>query len=298
MSLPIASQDQINKMHAIAEEKMKKDGINNISSEPEENTVLHPVLMTHPEPIYEEVQEEPTMQDNIEEEPQDIHENQQPFSYNTKENNIKSLRERAEKAEREREEAIKYIMSMQQGKQPIQIQPDIEIEDDPFSQLGLDDESLVEGKHLKELVKEIKNLRSTVKNYEKQSQKNAHETLEVKLQTQFPDFNKVVTNENLVQLREINPDLADAILANKDQYKQAKLAYDMVKQLGIYKEDVFVQDRITAQKNHSKPRPLSSISPTQSDNPMSKVNAFANAPLTKDLKDQHYQEMLQAMKGR
>jgi hypothetical protein len=51
-----------------------------------------------------------------------------------------------------------------------------------------------------------------------------------------------------VQLREINPDLADTILKNEDQFKQAKLAYEMVKQLGIYKGQEFEEDRRLAQK--------------------------------------------------
>jgi hypothetical protein len=52
-----------------------------------------------------------------------------------------------------------------------------------------------------------------------------------------------------------------------------------------------------AQRNSVKPRPLTSLSPTKSESPLSKVNAFANAPLSKEVKQNLYQEMLQAMKG-
>lgn len=297
MSLPHASQEQINKMMAIAEDKMKKDGVKYEEPIHEQADAMHPVLATHEEPVYEDIQEQQTPEQEIPEEEEVEVEVEEAPRPSHKDNNLRILRERAEKAEREREEAVRYIMSMQQSKPQVQKQQEVEVEDDPFARLVIDDESLVEGKHLKELVKEIKNLRSTVKNYEQQTQKTAHQTIEVKLQTQFPDFNKVVTEENLVQLRSMNPDLADAILANKDEYKQAKLAYDMVKQLGIYKEDVFDEERSLVRKNTLKPRPLTSISPTQTDNPMSKVNAFAHAPLTKELKDKYYEEMLQAMKG-
>ena len=292
MSLPNASRQQIEAMNKTAEEKMKQDGI---VQEVEEVTQATP--MNDDEPEEEEVIQEDDSQESSEE---DTTPEEKPskFSHNSKEDNIRSLKERVAKAEREREEAVSYIMSLKKEspQENRQVAAPVE-EEDPFAQLGLDDESLVEGKHFKELVKEIKNLRSTVKGYEKQSQKSAHETMEVRLHAKFPDFNEVVTQENLAQLREMNPDLADSILSNKDQFKQAKLAYDMVKQMGIYREDLFVQDRIAAKRNSTKPRPLSSIAPTQNENPMSKVNAFANAPLTKELKAQHYQDMLQAMKG-
>ena len=227
---------------------------------------------------YDEVEDEPIVQ---------------PVAKKSKEDNFRILRERAERAEREREEALQYIRSLQQSSvQPKQIQQ----HEDDFD-INIEDEALVEGKQLKQMAAEIKNLKKAVRQYEEKSSKSSQQTLELRLRNQFPDFDQVVTHDNLVQLREINPDLADTILKNEDQFKQAKLAYEMVKQLGIYKGQEFEEDRRLAQKNISKPRPLTSLAPTKSENPLSRVNAFANSPLTKEVKQNLYQEMLQAMKG-
>jgi hypothetical protein len=53
-----------------------------------------------------------------------------------------------------------------------------------------------------------------------------------------------------------------------------------------------------AHKNASKPKPLASVSPQQADSPLSKANAFANMPLSKEVKNQLHKEMIAAMKGR
>jgi len=73
----------------------------------------------------------------------------------------------------------------------------------------------------------------------------------------------------------------------------------MVKQLGIYRGEDFEQERKIAEKNIAKPKTLSSIASTRNQSPLSHANAFAqNGPLTKEMKDSLYREMLQAMKGR
>lgn len=274
MSIPHVTQQQIDAMNKAATEKY---GIQ------EEQNI---------EQVEQEIEVEPAYEQDIQEE---VEEEQivQPVVKKSKEDNFRILRERAERAEREREEALQYIRSLQQAStQPKQAQP----QEEDFD-LHIDDEALVEGKQLKQMAAEIKNLKKAVRQYEEKSSKSSQQTLELRLRNQFPDFDQVVTHDNLVQLREINPDLADTILKNEDQFKQAKLAYEMVKQLGIYRGQEFEEDRRLAQKNIAKPKTLTSLAPTKSENPLSRANAFANAPLTKEVKANLYQEMLQAMKG-
>lgn len=295
MSMPHATQQQIDEMNQIA---AKKYGVKGEDSSEQATQNIHPMLAVHNEQPEEMVSEpaedhQQEVYEDTQEEAQESAEDIEPAKIETsKEYNFRIMRERAERAERERDEMMRAIMAQQNPKQPAQQQKSEEEFD-----LALEDESLVEGKHLKELVREIKNLKNTVKNYEQKYSKTDQQTLEIRLQTQYPDFNQVVTHDNLVQLRAMNPDLADSILKNEDQYKQAKLAYEMVKQLGIYKGQEFEQDRMLAQKNAVKPRPLTSIAPTKSDSPLSKANAFAQTNLTKQVKSDLYQEMLQAMKG-
>jgi hypothetical protein len=57
-----------------------------------------------------------------------------------------------------------------------------------------------------------------------------------KLEAEFPDFNTVVTIENIFSLCESDPDLADSILANPNTYSQSVAFYRAIKRFGIYQE--------------------------------------------------------------
>jgi len=281
MSIPQVTQSQIDAMNRIAEEKY------GVKNEPYEEPVQE-----EQEPVVEEQieyeQEPEEQEDEIEEQAEELY----PVK---KEDNFKKLRIRASQAERERDEALEYIRKLQQQESRQQVQAPQEEDFD----LAIEDEALVEGKMLKQMAHEIKNLKKAVRQYEQKSQTNSQQTIELRLRNQFPDFDKVVTHDNLVQLRELNPDLADTILKNEDQFKQAKLAYEMVKQLGIYRGEDFEIERKIANKNIAKPRTLTSIASTKPTSPLTKAHAFANgAPLTKEMKDSLYREMLEAMKGR
>lgn len=297
MSIPMVTQQQIDAMNKVAQEKMQKDGIKH-----EEVHQQDPVQATQVQEdvvvsdTQNDVSQETNSQDYQEsaDQPSKIEETAYAAPAETsKEANLRFLRERAEKAERERDELMRYAMSMQQPKQQQAPQQTPEENLD----LEVDDDALIEGRHVKQLAQEIVHLKKMIKQNQLQSKKTEVETMEMRLQNQYPDFHQVVTRENLVKLRQLNPDLADSILNNPDQYRQAKLAYDMVKQFGIVKNNARVVEQAVAKKNINKPRPSASIAPTQSESPISKVNAFAHGELTKDVKRAHYEEMLQAMKG-
>jgi hypothetical protein len=197
-----------------------------------------------------------------------------------KEENFKNLRERTLKAERERDELLQAIQKLNQNSE----------EEEDFN---INPDELAEGKHLLKITKKLKKLEQKLAEAET---KNISSTTEIKIARDFPDFEKVASTENLKKLREQQPDLAEAILATKDPYKQHALAYKMCKDLGIYQENNYQQEKNRAQENHAKPRPISSISPQQGEGPLSKANAFANG-LTDELKAQLLKEMNEARKN-
>src|SRR5579872_1337963 len=118
MSMPHATQQQIDSMNKIAEEKMKKDGIVY-----EETHDVHPMLAVHNEQPEQDVSE--PVQDNHQDDNQDSQEETQeetqdiePVKTETnKEYNLRLLRERAERAERERDEMMRAIMAQQKPQQ-------------------------------------------------------------------------------------------------------------------------------------------------------------------------------------
>lgn len=199
------------------------------------------------------------------------------------------LRAQKEQAERERDEAMRILRAMESQKPQKQAQP--EHEDIP--DFSMNDDDLVEGKHVKKIVQELREVRKEMNSYKQQS----HEmTAETKLKMQYPDFDKVVNNENLAALTAAEPEIAASLHYNPDLFTKAVAAYKAIKKSGIYVEDTFVADRQAAQKNAAKPRPLSSLSPQQGESPLTKANAFAQG-LTPELQKQMLKEMNDARKN-
>ena len=156
--------------------------------------------------------------------------------------------------------------------------------------LNLAPDDLVEWRHVQ---KQIKKVEDKLRQYQDVS---TEISIESKLKTQFPDFDKVVTKENIEILKRNEPEIAAALIASNDLYSKGVSAYKMLKNLNIYKEDTFEKDRQKAQENLDKPRSLSSVSPQSGNSPLSKANAFAEG-LTPDLKKQLYKEMQESRKS-
>ncbi len=199
-------------------------------------------------------------------------------------NNLTILREKAEQAERRAQEAERLLQQYSSQKQQ-----EYEQEDEP-EDISLDEDSLVEGKHLAKVYKEVRQLKNQLKQYE---QKSTVSAVELKLKAQYPDFDNVVSGENLANLKAAYPEIAQTINSSSDLYSKAVSAYTMIKKLGISEPvDVYSDDKARALKNAAKPRSMASISPQQGESPLSKANAFAtDGTLSKDLKDQLWKEM-------
>jgi hypothetical protein len=164
--------------------------------------------------------------------------------------------------------------------------------DDDFH-IGPDE--LAEGKHLNKVVQEMKRLRGELNEYKK---KSSAETTEARIKAEYPDFEKVVSRENIEHLNTHYPELAYTLGATEDLYKTARAAYTLIRKLGISPEvNTYDMDKETAQRNSSKPRPLASVSPHQGDSALSRANAFANG-FTDDVKEALRKEMFESMRNR
>ena len=194
----------------------------------------------------------------------------------SREDNLRALREKSERMERERDEYMQKLKDIQAKKE--------EIDD---SDLSIGDADLAEGKHLKKLQQEIKRLRQESESSKQQS----HVTqAEIRLKNQYPDFDKVVSLSNISALREEYPELAASINSNNDIYSKAVSAYTMIKKLGIHQDPIYTADKARIAQNSAKPKPSATIAPQKSDSPLSQANAFANG-LTPDLQKQLWAEM-------
>lgn len=164
----------------------------------------------------------------------------------TKEQNMRILRERIEAAERRNQEMEQYI----RAQQPQQVQQQPEEEDD----FDMKDEDFVEGKHVKKPMRKLqKELKETRKQLEEQRQYFASVTAETRLKSQFNDFDTVVTKENIEKLAASKPALYRSMMASPDLYDKGYTAYEMIRNSGIISDDYSAQDQ-KLESNKAKPR--------------------------------------------
>src|SRR5665213_1128673 len=135
----------------------------------------------------------------------------------TPQQSFRELSEKAKRAERERDDLARRIQEMEQQRAV----PHVHEEDD----VRLNPDDLVEWKHVD---KKMRRYEEQLQAYQAQSAASA---AEMRLRNQYPDFERVVTTENVEQLRSMYPDIADSLSSNTDLYSKASSAYTLIKRL-------------------------------------------------------------------
>lgn len=115
-----------------------------------------------------------------------------------------------------------------------------------------------------------------------------------RLKLEHPDFDQVVSKENIDYLKENEPELADILRDVKDQYKLGKLAYKFIKKFDV-KQDLSVENmKKDAAKNAVKPVSPNAVA---GRNSVGEANSFSKG-LTPELRKQLNQEMIDAIRNR
>jgi hypothetical protein len=272
----------------------------------DDSSQVHPMVRNNNVEEYDDAATESEESDDVDSDEPDAEEEavkvaapvQQKQKTKSADENLRALREARERAEWERDALKNQMLEMQRAMQnqyqpqvqPRVDQPDPEIDDFNFD---IADDALIEGKDAKRLVQELKKVKTQLKQFGSQSRETA---VESKIRSNFPDFNEVVSKQNVERLNHEYPEIAQTLRDTPDLYNKASAAYSIMKKFGIYKDMTYEEDKMKAIKNSQKPRPVASVSPQQGDSPLSKANAFANG-LSKDLQKQLLAEMAAARKG-
>lgn len=209
---------------------------------------------------------------------------------------FRALKEAKERSERERDAMLSQMLQMQQQMQlqQQQLQPKQQEQPQEDYDFDIEADALAEGKHLKKLMAKQKAMEQQLQRYQIQSEEVA---VEARIRNEFPDFDKVVSKDNVDILMKQFPQIFQTLRDTHDVYNKAATAYTVIKNFGIHKDTPkFEADRAKAVSNAQKPRPLASVNPTQGDSPLSKANAFANG-MTDELKEQLRREMYNARKS-
>jgi hypothetical protein len=193
-----------------------------------------------------------------------------------RENNLRVLRERAEAAERRAQELERSIhTSYQQQAAPKQVEAEDEDDD-------INDDMYLDGRTYK---KQRQLLKKEAKETRQQLEQMRMESAEIKLRQEFPDFTKVVNQENMAKLAQNKPLLYKTIIENKDWYTKGYTAYEMLMGSGI----VPIAPREAVQRiqeNHERPKSMSSAAPQTSNSPLAKVGDYDRRILSKERQDE------------
>jgi len=223
---------------------------------------------------------------------------QKPVKETRNASNFRALKAEAAKMARERDEMkalVEQYQRQQQSYPQQQVAPgsglssgdDFDIEPDAYA----------EGKHLKTLAKQLKELKQENERIRQQTQGFA---IKAALKSEHPDFDSVVTPDNLKALEISYPHLAKAINMN-DPYNAGKACYDLIKQFGLDNDDAQESEitKAVIASNMSKPKPAAAVKGVRSSNEtaMGRASEFYNGELTDQMKKQFYKELQESMKG-
>ncbi len=250
------------------------DGQGNVKSPPPTGDVVQEPLVPVEEPVYE---------DYVEELPEEA---QAAPEMKPAEKSWAELRRKADSAERERDELRRQL---EEANRRTYIPPQPE-EDLSYT---INDDDLVEGRQLSKVDKKIRRLEQQLA---EQQAFNNQRAIEAKLKSDYPDFEAVVSVDNVNKLQREYPEIFRTLQSAQDMHAQAVSAYTMIKKLGIVPDDDFSSlNRIRA--NTAKPRTAAGIQSQKGDSPLSKANPFSEG-LTEDLKAQLWKDMQSAIRNK
>ena len=221
--------------------------------------------VTQPE-IQEEVIQEAPVEEIVEETIQE----EAPIEQDNAVRNLREAKERemqrATKAEYERDQLAKYVENIQRQMSGGQQQPQ--------NDLGIEDDDYVEGKHLGKVTAQMKQMQNELQQWKNYSEET---TAELKLNSEFSDFNDVVTEESVKAFIKEYPEMRGSIQNSDPLYNRGKATYRLIKKFmgDKIKPKVNKVNQAMVQNNTGKPRPTSSINADQ-NSPLSKANLFAN----------------------
>jgi hypothetical protein len=198
---------------------------------------------------------------------------------NDQEYNWAEARRKMQELDRQNEEMRKQLSQMQQ--------PPKANEDDELDKIADDD--IVTKAQVKKLASKM-----AMQIAQEAIKQREASTVDERLQLKFSDFADVVTKENIELLRQQEPELAMSLYHNPDPFAQGVAAYKLLKKVGIGGESVTNKlDRERALKNSQKPISVNAVAKSSA---LGEAHKFENG-LTKELKNQLWAEMKQAMKG-
>lgn len=231
---------------------------------------------------------------NVEQEAQAVVQSQEAETTQTERQETEQERRKRNDAEynwaearRAMQERDRKIAELEQQVQKLG-KPNVPEEDDGLDKLANDD--IITKGHTEKLIDK------RAKQYAKEAIKEyIASTVEERVKSKFSDYDEIVTQENIENLKRKKPELALSLAHNPDPYAQAVAVYDALKMVGVGQklDDTSRLEKERAQKNSQKPVSVNAVTKNSA---IGNAHLFENG-LTPELKKSLYAEMRQAAKG-
>lgn len=198
----------------------------------------------------------------------------------TPQESFSEIRAKADKLQRERDDALLTLQRIEQY--ALQQQNKVP---EP-APVHYDDDDYIEGKHFKQEINSLKQQLDSFKNQQQSS------SMEMQLRSKYNDFDRVMTYENISKLRELRPEIAASLNKAKDidPYNTCATVYTLLKEFGIYRENTHSPERDRVEHNSNKPRVAASLQKTESA--LSHASEFSGSRLTETRKKEIYSQMM------
>ena len=198
--------------------------------------------------------------------------------YSDREVNMRVMRERAEQAERRAMELERAMWNQQKPKET--------------QQADYEDETLIEGKHLKKYDQTVQSMRQELEETKKQLANFNTTSAELQLRAKYSDFDSIVNDDNIERLAKEKPSLYRSILANPDLRDKGESAYEAIKVfLNPKAPQSYEQADRRIADNKAKPKASPTVAPQASDSPLSRAGDYDRRSLSDARKNELYEEM-------
>lgn len=206
--------------------------------------------------------------------------------------NFRQVRERAEAAERaarEKEEQLQQLLKLSRQQQQ-----------DPQKANTFDPDEVIYSKDLQPVAQDLQEIKRKLAYFE---QATTVEQSKNNLRKAYNDYDQVMTPDNLKDLEYMDPQMANALKTSGDFEGASKIAYNMIKAMGIYKDTTatssssgnYEYEKQRAKENLAKPKPAQAIG--KSNSPLGALSPY-HREQTKEHKDMLWANMQKRMRAK
>lgn len=191
-----------------------------------------------------------------------------PQTQKSKDQSFRELREAKEKAEQRARDMEQELQTMRYQMKP-QGEPQAA---NPTPDFDIDDDALIEGRHLKRYLKtfqeELKQTKEALSGY-------GSYTAEQRLRAKYPEIDNIVTQENIKRLSEEKPSLYRSIMASQDLYDKGEAMCDAIRAfIDLKKVDDYSDQDKRLEANKSKPRSSALAGAPSQETPLARYGEY------------------------